>query len=260
MKLLYTSLFLICLLIPNDLLYGQVKDVKEKVKEDKENTASGNADRTSDSNDDSSGNGDVSLDIGFMFDLVGGVFKGLVLGQKAALDYAPYYPHRISVEAFGAYGVGNNELVNRYLTGGLQANWGIFASDIRLKSLSDASGTLDLLDWQVLKIRIPIKNVHVEYGLGYLRVLDEAQNYFNNTIGVVLDLNKPVLSIAANYEWSERSSLGSRFLHAWTARVDYEAWTKHRIGIGPLIELQNLRFFEETTFFLVNFGIVVKWY
>ena len=182
MKTFTSSFFLIVLLLFSVNLYSQVSDVKEKVKEDKENSSSGNQRGTSDSNG-SSGNVDLDLDIGFFFDLVSGVFRGFAFAHAKSLDYAPDYPHRISLEVFGAYGVGNNKLVNRFITGGSRVNWGIFGSDIRFNRLSDASGTLDLMDWQVLKLRIPIKNVHLEYGLGYLRVLDENQNYFNSTVG-----------------------------------------------------------------------------
>ena len=245
------TIIIASLLIITTNAIGQVGDVNKNVKKDKDNSGKTKSSATTDSGSSSSS---------------GGWFGGLIIqffsatvgaAQRAALENVDIYPERFSLESFATYGADINSDAQYFQTG-LRGNWGIFASDFKYTNLTDITGQLKTIDWMVVVIRIPIKNFKIDYGLGFISILDQDQAYFNSSIGFDWRLPNLGVNIASGYQWSQKTSLGSRFKRSYILRVDYEVYNYKKFHLSPMIEYSYQNYFEETTFSVISAGVIIR--
>lgn len=231
-------------------VYAQVSDINKNVEKDKSNKSSTSS--SSYSENESSNNG-----AGF-FGFVIEVFAHTIgAAQMAALENKDLYPERVSLETFGTFGTEISSSANYFETG-IRGNWGIFATDFRYSNLNDFSGDLKSIDWLVVVFRIPIKNFKIDYGLGFISLIDLDQSYFKSSIGFDLMLHEIGLNINSVYQWSEQTSLGSRYKRNFDFSVDFNVFTHQHLHISPIIKYSYQNYFGETEFSIFSAGAVVR--
>lgn len=245
------TVIIVTLLFSTLNVLGQVGDVNKNVKKDKDKSGKTKSTATIDSGSTSSS---------------GGWFGGLIIyfftstvgaAQRAALENVDIYPERFSLESFTTYGIDINSDA-QYFQAGLRGNWGIFGSDFKYTNLIDITGQLKTIDWQVVVIRIPIKNFKIDYGLGFISILEQDQSYFNSSLGFDWRLPNLGVNIVSAYQWSQRTSLGSRYKRSYILRVDYEIYNYKKFHLSPMIEYAYQNYFEETTFTLISAGVIIR--
>ena len=243
----------IAVLVSCNFLFAQVSDVNKNIEKDKESK-----NETSKSSSDTAGSS--SGGSGF-FDFLGTVlFQTVGAGQMAALENRQAYPKRMSLEAYGSYGTEFDSIATIFYKMGLRGTWGIFGSDFRYNHLKDYTGRLNEIERQVLLFRIPIKNVTVDYGLGYIQLPDEDINYFNNSLGLEIWLDQPGITITSGYRWTEKSGLGSRYKKNFEAGISFNALNAGTFHLSPMLGYNYLTYFDETHFSLFSVGLVVGLY
>lgn len=237
-----------CLLMSTYLM-AQVGDVNKNVEKDKQSKSTKSS---SDSGSSDSGSG-------FFYFLGDALFHSVGAAQMAALENRRIYPKRLSLEAYGTYGTELNSSANLYKTG-IRGTWGIFGSDFRYNHLKDFTGTLKEIEWQVLLIRIPIKNVTVDYGMGYIQLPADYISYFNNSLGLEVWLDQPGITITTGYRWTEKSNLGSRYKKNFETGISFNAVNAGAFHLSPTIMYNYLNYFDETSFSLFSVGVVIGLY
>ena len=244
---------LVFLFFSTPSIMAQVGDVNKNVKKDKDNSAKANSTEMTSANQESkSGNGWGYFFVNLFASTIGA-------GQKAALQNVDIYPERFSLESFAAFGTGFTNSTN-YFQVGLRGNWGIFGSDFKYANLMDQTGNLSTIEWQVIVIRIPIKNFKIDWGLGYIKVLDENQYYFNSSIGFDWRLPNVGMNITSAYQSSAVTSLDTRYKSSFIVRVDYEVYSHKKIHLSPRLEYAYQNYFAETEFSLLSAGLVFRVY
>jgi hypothetical protein len=229
-------------------LIAQVSDINKNVEKDKSNNTSTN----SDDYDSFSNNGD-----GFA-GFIGSIFINTIgAGQMAALKNKDLYPERISLETFGSFGTEITSSANYFETG-IRGNWGIFATDFRYSKLNDFTGDLKSLDWLVLVFRIPIKNFKIDYGLGFISLIDLDKSYFKSSIGFDWMFHYIGLNINSVYQWTERTSLETRYKRNFDFSVDFNAFSFQRLHISPMVKYSYQNYFGESEFSIFSVGAVVR--
>ena len=245
------TIIIATLLIITTNAIGQVGDVNKNVKKDKDKSGNTKSTATIDSGSSSSSGG-------WFFGLIIEAFAVTIgAAQRAALENVDIYPERFSLESFTTYGA-DLKSDAQYFQAGLRGNWGIFGSDFKYTNLIDITGQLKTIDWQVVVIRIPIKNFKIDYGLGFISILDQDQSYFNSSLGFDWRLPNLGVNIASGYQWSQKTSLGTRFKRSYILRVDYEVYNYKKFHLSPMIEYSYHNYFEETTFSLISAGIIIR--
>ncbi len=245
------TVIIVTLLFSTLNVLGQVGDVNKNVKKDKDKSGNKQSTATIDSGSSSSSGG-------WFFGLIIEAFAVTIgAAQRAALENVDIYPERFSLESFATYGADINSDA-QYFQSGLRGNWGIFASDFKYANLTDITGQLKTIDWMVLVIRIPIKNFKIDYGLGFISILAQDQAYFNSSIGFDWRLPNSGVNIVSAYQWSQRTSLGSRFKKSYILRVDYEVYNYKKFHLSPMIEYSYHNYFEETTFSVISAGVIIR--
>jgi hypothetical protein len=249
-------IILTTLLFSASSIMGQVGDVNKNVKKDKDNSNNPKSAETS----KSSGKDRSSSNCGVCYFFVDLFASTIVAGQKAALENVDIYPERVSFEAFSSFGTGFTNSTN-YFQAGMRDNWGIFASDFKNTNLMDQTVNLSTIDWQVIVFRIPLENFKIDWGLGYISVLDISQAYFNSTIGFDLRLPNIGANISSGYQSSARTSLeDTRYKKSFIIRIDYEIYNKNKIHLSPRLEYTYQSYYEETKFSLLSAGLVFRVY
>ena len=245
------TIFIASLLIITANAMGQVGDVNKNVKKDKDK--SGNTKSTATMDSGSSNNSG-----GWFFGFIIEAFAVTIgAAQRAALENVVIYPERVSLESFATYGTDLNSDAQYFQTG-LRGNWGIFGTDFKYNNLKDITGQLKTIDWQVMVIRIPIQNFKIDYGLGFIGILDQDQAYYNSSIGFDWRLPNVGINIASAYQWSQRTSLGTRYKRGFILRADYEIYGYKKLHLSPMLEYAYQNYFEETSFSLISVGVIIR--
>jgi hypothetical protein len=93
-------------------------------------------------------------------------YKGFWYGQNSVMQHREERPELVSLQ--GTLSGGFDYQSNTFMASpALRGNYGIFASDLRYVNMSDVTGKLHSIDWQVLMLRLPIRSLKLEYGLGF---------------------------------------------------------------------------------------------
>ena len=242
--------------------YAQIGDIKEKVKEDRknrskksdanENTSSSRPTFWSNNDDDYEEESSTSNMVGdFIFDAISSIF---IKVQTNALANKEKYPERVSLEVPLNYGIATTNGVTDFNLG-LKGNWGVFATDFKYVHLNDRQDKLKSLEWVIGIIRIPIKSLKLEYGLGINRVLDLSTTYLKSHAGMDLRIKKT--NISAYYEWTGKTTLNSRFKQNVTVRIDHELKRIGKLRISPMVQYEYQNYFNSIDFHFVNAGVML---
>ena len=245
-------LALVLLILGTTQINAQVDDIKKNVEKDKNTT-------TTKSSSTESSNTSKKVSSGLIMFVADIFIHTFGAAQMAVLENKDLYPERISLEAFGTYGTEySTTSTSNYWQTGIRANWGMFASDFKYSSIDDRADNLNSIDWLVIVFRIPIKNFKIDYGLGYIDLVDLDQSYFKSSVGFDWRLPNIDLNLSSYYQWSERTSLGSRYKENFIFRVDLKAIGARKLHISPMLEYNFHNYFNETTFSFYSAGVVVR--
>lgn len=259
-KYLFVSVFLLI----STTQFAQVRDIKDKVKEDRQNkrgrgyTYSPETTKSRDDDDTSSVNSLVGL---LVTDVVGELVAGaaglIAEAQYSTLEDKDLFPERVSLEAPLNFGLATTNGATNYNLG-LRGNWGIFATDFKYTQLNDRQDDLKNIEWVIGMIRIPIENLKLDYGLGFNRVLDLSTTYLKSHVGFDLRIQKT--NVAGYYEWTGKTSLGSRFKQNVTIRLDHEVGNVGKLRFSPMLQYEYQNYFSSTEFHFINGGVVVRFF
>lgn len=247
---LYIAIFLVF----NFEVFAQVNEVNKNVKKDKKNETSGSVDTNSNTSakKNSSNNGS-----GLIYFVANIFIHTIGAAQVAALENKELYPERISLESFSTFGTELTGGTNYFKTR-VRANWGIFGSDFTYSKLMDPTGDLNSIDWLVAVFRLPIRSFKIDYGIGFISLADLDKSYFKSSIGFDWRIPSAGLNVSSAYQWSERTSLGSRYKRNFIMRVDFSSYNYRKLHISPLVEYTYQNYFNETEFSLYSLGVVIR--
>lgn len=143
--------------------------------------------------------------------------------QTYVLSTRNEHPEIVSLEGFlqgGYYWKYNAILLNPQI----RANWGAFSTEFRQQTINDNTGYLNTLDWQILKLNIPIYPVMLNGGMGFSHIDIADQTFFEYTLGAQSRFLKERLCTEAVY----RSADGNRtsFRKEFKITCDYEIKNK----------------------------------
>ncbi len=256
-------LVIIIILTLTTNLKCQVKEIKEDIKNDKKSKSSKSytCTRSSSSTRRSSSYYDDEESFGEW--ILGEIFYSIVKGvgfvtyqaQKNVLENRDYYPNIISLKSGIDYGT--TLFKENTLNPSIRLNWGIFASDFRYSLLSDETDNLQSLDWQVLIVRVPIKNLKINYGIGFTSVLSPQTSYFESSAGLDVNLMDSRLNFTANYRWTERKS-EDRYRQEVKLTGDYVIMEKGVFHLSPMVGFTYQEYFNRHKYLFVNVGVRVR--
>ncbi len=253
------SILLISFLISSTVLTAQVDRVKENVRNDKPKRSSSKS--TSSKSSSSSYSNDE--DQGFGSYLIGEIFTGLVKvvgygtvqAQKSALSNRENIPNLISFEAELSAGTSSSEHIFQPR---IRGNWGIIGTDLRYTVLNDNTGTLSSIDWQVLILRIPIKQLTLNYGIGFTSLQDPQTSYFESSAGFNLSLNQNKLNLMGNYRWTSKKTTEERYRQEYKFTADYQVLRKETFRLSPMLGVLYHNYFDQDKFLLFNAGVIIR--
>lgn len=263
--------YILCALLWMALAFGvepvqaQVAEIKQEAQRDKDNRRA----RGAGIERSTSGAGDYFSsddDMGFGETIAMFLLKVTVLGvyyvgeqaQLSALEKRETYPERVSLEG------SVNAAVDA--TGGtmgfqpkLRANWGIFATDFRYSRIEDYSGSLNAIDWQVLTLRVPIKKLNLEYGIGFTSLLDPGITYFESSAGADWRMRQK-LTVNAVYRWTAKNNYGERFRQEASVACDFQTWQWGKLRVAPMLGYTYQKYFDVDQIHFVKFGLVGRFF
>lgn len=243
---------------------AQVRDIKSTIQSDKEGGVSTYS-RSSGVNSMSSsysapdfGDGIAEFLIGsFFYYTFYGVYLGLKHGQYLMQERRDLHPETFSMQgaAFGGFDFSHSTAV---VNTSLRGNWGLFASDMRYLNTHDVTGRLNVWDWQVLILRFPIRNIKLEYGLGFTHVFSPSKTYFEQSTGFDYCFLNRKATLQGGYRWTAETHLGERFREEFTLQADYEVARSFHFRFSPSMGFSRQSYFGSTHFNLLQVGLKVR--
>ncbi len=188
-----------------------------------------------------------------------GAYRGLRHGQSLMQERRYNHPETFSLEGnlITSFDFRNNAVM---LSPSVRGNWGLFATDIRFNYTMDVTGDLHALDWQVLKLRLPLGNVTFDYGIGFSHVFSPSKTYFDQATGFDWYFLNRKATIQGQYQWSQRTSLGSRYRQESRIKACYEVASSGRFRFSPSVGFEFQDYFGTTQFRFVQIGLTVRLY
>jgi hypothetical protein len=229
--------------------YAQVEDVKENVNRDKEKSDS----HKSNDYDDSESLFDNCL-AAFFGNLLLSTFGS---AQNSAMQKLDYYPERISLEVLSTFGTEFTSRTHDFQAG-IRYNRGIFATEFRYNNLKDATGKLKSLNWLIANIRLPIGSFKLDYGIGFIDLPDLDKRYFNSVFGFDWMIHPWGVNIKSDYQWTQKTNLGPRYLNRYSLRIDYNIYNYRKLHLSPIVEYVYLDYFDQTNFSVLSIGMMVR--
>ncbi len=241
----------------------QVKDIKEDIKNDKKSKSSKSYTSTRSSTSTRRSSSYYDDEENFRDWILGEIFYGLVKGvgfvtyqaQMNVLDNRERYPNLISLET--GYDFGTTIFYENNFNPSLRLNWGIFASDFRYSLLMDQRANLQSLDWQILVVRVPIKNLKINYGIGFTSVLSPKKTYFESSAGLDLSLLKSKLNLITNYRWTESKS-EDRYRQEFKFIGDIQVFESGHFQVSPMVGCTYQEYFNKYRYWFVNLGMKIR--
>jgi len=187
---------------------------------------------------------------------------GLYSLQSYVLSTRQEHPEIVSLEAFlqgGFYSKYNSIL----LTPQIRANWGAFSTEFRQQSIHDITGYLNTLDWQIVKLNIPIYPVILNGGMGFSHIEEVNQSFFEYTLGAQSRFLKNRLYTEAVYRSSRQDQLP--FRQELKVTCDYQVENK-QIGkrgsfrISPSAGLVYQNYYNRFNHFYLMAGVTIRYY
>ncbi len=178
-------------------------------------------------------------------------------GQKQMQYRRDDHPETFSFEADLKGGV-DYSASSLILSPSLRVNRGLFASDLRYQYTSDVTGNLKVLDWQILKLRFPLNNLKLEYGVGFSRIFDPSKTYFEQSVGSEWCFFQRKVTLQGQYRWSQKTNLGVRYRQEVEIFADYELTRINRFRICPVIGFRYQNYFDSSFFRFMQLGLKVR--
>jgi len=257
------SLFLLPLIMLATLSHAQVREIKSNIKSD-ESGMSSYYSHTSEPNTSSSftppdfGDGIAEFLVGsFFYYTFYSAYLGLQYAQGIMQDRREYYPETFSIQGSILGGFDFAHSGSTY-TSSLRGNWGIFASDMRYLNTHDVTGRLNVWDWQILILRFPIRNVKLEYGLGFSHIFDPSKTYFEQSTGIDYCFLNRKATLQGGYRWTAETHLGERFREEITLQADYEVARSSHFRFSPCMGFSRQNYFASTHFNLFQVGLKIR--
>ncbi len=241
---------------------AQVRDVRSNVEKDKAEKRSAYSGEFREYESTSYSPPEIADGLGEF--IVGGLFYITAYGIYRGLDYGQYLMQRRRVkhpETFSLQG----DLVSGFdfkrnagmVTSSVRGNWGLFASDMRFISTHDVTGSMNAIDWQVVKLRLPIKNIKLDYGIGFSYFLSPSKIYFDRSAGFDWCFINRRATLQGEFRWSQDTNLG-RYRKESGISLDYETGLVGRFGFCPSIGFVYQDYFGTTQFRFVQLGMKVR--
>ena len=254
--------FLLAFLLIGSYSSGQVRDIQSNIEQDKENSEKS---EFREYYHQSSGPGweppSLSEGLGeyiaanLTYYTFYGVYKGFEYGQAFMRYRRDEHPETFSFQADLTSGFNTGDDNTLMLSPSLRANRGLFASDIRYLYTDDVTGALKSLDWQVFKLRFPISNFKIEYGIGFSHVFSPSKTYFEQTAGFNWCFFDRKITLEGQYRWSQTTSNGERYRQEGNISIDHEVTRIGNFRIAPLIGFTYQDYFNSTQFRFVRIGL-----
>lgn len=241
---------------------GQVRDIKSNIaQDDEEDEKSDFQEYYSQSAGDGWERPSLGEDLGeylatnLAYYTFYGAYKGIEYGQTFMQYRRDEHPETFSFQSdlTSGFNTGNNNTL--MLSPSLRVNWGLFASDIRYLYTDDVTGSLESLDWQVIKLRVPFKNVKLEYGIGFSHVFSPSRTYFEQSGGFDWCFFDRKTTLQGQYRWSGKNNSGERYRQEASVSIDHEVTRFLNFRIAPLIGFTYQDYFNSTQFRLVQIGL-----
>lgn len=255
--------FLSIALVLSITTQAQVRDIKSKIDEDK---ADDSAFATSYQAEPPSSSFDPpSFEEGLAHFLIGsllyytgyGIYIGLEHAQYGMQLRRPDHPETFSLEGQLNAGFDFPDDATIF-SPSVRVNHGLFASDLRYLYTRDVTGNLQTIDWQVLKLRLPIKNLKLEYGIGFSHVLAPSKTYFEQSAGFDWCFFNRKVTLQGMYRWSQSNNVGVQYREEVNLSADYEATKIGRFRLCPSAGFVYQEYFESTQFRLITLGLKAR--
>jgi hypothetical protein len=254
-----SSLAILSLLFLYNASYAQVGDIKKEIETGKENGSSSSSGGSNNGNYNSGSSGAGSAFVG---NIIGGIFIGIGRGvgqlQRTTLEKKNSFPELISLETSLYTGLYPNENGNLYCPR-IQGNWGIISSEFRYTYISDLSGKLPTLEWQILKINIPINPVKISLGMGFVNIPEYKSSYLETSARVDVWLWRRKINTFAEFRSTDDIIPNKKFRQEFNFQVDYNIKSYGRFHISPMIGIRQQSYLEkyDQTYFIAgcNFRI-----
>ncbi|GAO27860.1 hypothetical protein [Geofilum rubicundum] len=244
---------------------SQTRRVREKVSEDKRSSSSldgyhaYSSDASASESDSESSYLAVMLIEGLVYGIgyAGyGIYKGFWNGQQAVLQHRDLRPELVSLQisAVGGFDYQSNTFL---ASPAIRGNYGIFASDLRYINMSDVTGRLHSVDWQVLMLRLPIQSFKLEYGLGFSHFISPSKTYFVQSLGFDLGFLQNRAALQGQYRWSQKTSVG-RYRQEYALDFDAEVARRGNLRFCPFVGYVHYQYFQEIPFDFIRLGMKIK--
>jgi hypothetical protein len=244
---------------------SQTRRVREKVSEDKQSSSSFDgynaysSDSSASESDSESSYLAVMLLEGMVYGIgyAGyGIYKGFANGQQAVMQHRDLRPELVSLQISAVAGFDYQS--NTFLASpAIRGNYGIFASDLRYINMSDVTGRLHSVDWQVLMLRLPIQSFKLEYGLGFSHFISPSKSYFEQSLGFDWSFLQSRAALQGQYRWSQDTSVG-RYRQEYAIDFDAEVARRGNLRFCPFVGYAHYQYFEEIPFDFIRLGMKIK--
>ena len=255
-------LFILFTLIVS-LSEGQVREIKSNIQTDKKevsirprhSSASSNAVSYSAPNFE---DGIAEFLVGsFFYYTFYSAYLGAHQAQGYMQDRREFHPETFSLQGsiLGGFDFPHKATT---LASSVRGNWGIFASDMRYLHTNDVTGNLNVWDWQILLLRFPIRNIKLEYGIGFSHIFNPSKTYFEQSTGVDYCFLYRRATLQAGYRWTAKTKIGERFREELSLQVDYEIAHSSLFRFSPSIGFTRQNHFATTHFNLFTVGLRIR--
>jgi len=249
------TLLLLSFIIPS---FSQVSNIKEKIENDKKESTPYNS--TSKTTKSSNRNSFQEESLGES--LAEEIFIGLVRGvsfityhaQKSALYHKEDIPNLISAEIYSDIG---STFEETSFDAGIRGNWGILSSEFNYNILNDNTGTLKTINWQALIIRVPLKNIKFNYGIGFTTIQEPRNTYFESSIGLDFNSNNNKWNFNSIYKWTARKK-EERFRQIAKCSIDYSAYRRGFFNLAPYVGFEYQNYFMDDWFMFGKVGMKIR--
>ncbi len=261
----FTLCSIIALLAFQSVL-SQTRRVREKVEEDRQSTSNYSSYSSSSSGSSSSGpDWEPDFDGASLGDIVAGaifyvtgyaVYKGFWYSQYAVMEKREKRPELVSLQGMLASGFDYQR--NTFMASpAIRGNYGIFASDLRYVNMRDVTGKLHSIDWQVLMLRLPIRNFKLEYGLGFSYFISPTKVYFEQSLGFDWSFLNNMAGLQGHYRVSQNTNVG-RYRSEYAIDLDAEVARRGNLRFCPFVGYAHYQYYDDIHFDFIRLGMKVK--
>ena len=257
------TLFSIIAFLAFQPVLAQTRSVREKVEADK--LSSGNSPSYSSRSSTSEPDWEPDFSDAGLGEMIAGalvyvtgyaVYKGFWHGQYAVMQQRENRPELVSLQ--GSLSGGFDHQSNTFLASpAIRGNYGIFASDLRYVNMSDVTGKLHAVDWQVLMLRLPVRSFKLEYGIGFSYFISPSKVYFDQSLGFDWSLLQNRAALQGQYRWSQDTSVG-RYRSEYAIDLDAEVARRGNLRFCPFVGYAHHQYFDEITFDYIRLGMKIK--